>query len=42
MSYRYELVHGDGADFIAYQWQLGDGVWQTHATWMIPSTNARG
>jgi hypothetical protein len=35
-SYRYELVHGDGADFIAYQRQRGDGVWQTFSTWMIP------
>jgi hypothetical protein len=36
MSYRYELVHGDVADFVAYQWQLGDGVWKTLSTWMIP------
>ena len=34
--YRHELVHGDDADFIAYQRQRGDGVWQTYATWMIP------
>lgn len=34
--YRYELVHGDDADFIAYQRQRGDGVWQTFSTWMIP------
>ena len=27
--HRYELVHGDDADFIAYQRHLGDGVWQT-------------
>ncbi|PAY03559.1 MULTISPECIES: hypothetical protein [Bradyrhizobium] len=38
--YRYELVHGDHADFIAYQRNLGDGVWQTYSTWMIPSANA--
>jgi hypothetical protein len=25
-SHRYELVHGDDADFIAYQRRLGDGV----------------
>jgi hypothetical protein len=34
--FRYELVHGDDADFIAYQRQLGDGVWQTLSRWMIP------
>jgi hypothetical protein len=36
--HRYELVHGDDADFIAYQRHRGDGVWQTFATWMIPRT----
>jgi len=35
-SHRYELVHGDDADFIAYQRRLGDGVWRTFSTWMIP------
>jgi hypothetical protein len=35
-SHRYQLVHGDDADFIAYQRHLGDGVWQTFSTWMIP------
>jgi hypothetical protein len=34
--HRYELVHSDDADFIAYQRHLGDGVWQTLSTWMIP------
>jgi hypothetical protein len=34
--HRYELVHGDDADFIAYQRHLGDGAWQTFSTWMIP------
>ena len=34
--YRYELVHGDDADFIAYQRAAGNGVWQTFSTWMIP------
>jgi hypothetical protein len=34
--HRYELVHGDDADFIAYQRRLGNGVWQTFSTWMIP------
>ena len=33
--HRYELVHGDDADFIAYQRLLG-GVWQTFSTWMVP------
>jgi hypothetical protein len=37
-SYRYELVHGEDADFIAYQRNLGNGVWQTFATWMVPQT----
>ena len=34
--HRYEPVHGDDGDFIAYQRYLGDGVWQTFSTWMIP------
>jgi hypothetical protein len=37
-SHGYVLVHGDDADFIAYQRHLGDGVWQTVSTWMIPHT----
>jgi hypothetical protein len=37
-SYRYELVHGEDADFIAYQRKFGDGLWQTVSTWMIPRT----
>ena len=40
-SHRYELVHGDDADFIAYQRKVGDGVWQTVSTWMIPRTEYR-
>ena len=39
--FRYELVHSDDAEFIAYQWQLGDGVWQTLSRWMIPGTDCR-
>ena len=35
-SYRYELVHGDDADFIAYQRKSGHSAWQTVAVWMIP------
>ena len=35
-SHRYELVHGEDADFIAYQRRFGDGRWQTVSTWMIP------
>jgi hypothetical protein len=35
-SHRYELVHGEDADFIAYQRRFGDGLWQTVSTWMIP------
>ncbi|VIO73029.1 hypothetical protein CI1B_46610 [Bradyrhizobium ivorense] len=34
-SYRYEILHGDDADFVAYQRKSGDG-WQTISTWMIP------
>lgn len=35
-AHRYELVHSDGADFVAYQRRCEDGLWQTFATWMIP------
>ncbi|EJN09453.1 hypothetical protein PMI42_06774 [Bradyrhizobium sp. YR681] len=34
-THRYELMHGEGADFVAYQRREG-GTWQTLATWMIP------
>jgi hypothetical protein len=40
-SHRYELVHGEDADFIAYQRKFGDGLWQTVSTWMIPRTQYR-
>ena len=40
-SYRYELMHGDDADFIAYERRSGDGVWQTVSVWMIPQTAFR-
>src|ERR1700737_866112 len=40
-SHRYELVHGEDADFIAYQRKFGDGLWQTGSTWMIPRTEYR-
>ena len=40
-SHRYELVHGEDADFIAYQRKVGDGIWQTVSTWMIPRTEYR-
>lgn len=39
--YRYELVHGDDADFIAYQRKSDDGRWQTLSVWMIPLTVCR-
>jgi hypothetical protein len=39
--FRYEFVHGDDSEFIVYQRQLGDGVWQTLSRWMIPSTDCR-
>ena len=34
--YRYELVHGEGADFVAYQRDTGNGRWETVSTWMVP------
>jgi len=37
-SYRYETVHNDDGDFIAYQRSSGGGVWQTVSVWMIPQT----
>jgi hypothetical protein len=40
-SHRYELVHGEDADFIAYQRKFGDGRWRTVSTWMIPPTQVR-
>ena len=40
-SYRYEVMHGDDADFIAYQHKSGGGVWQTVSVWMIPQTATR-
>jgi hypothetical protein len=40
-SHRYELVHGEDADFIAYQRKSGAGLWQTVSTWMIPRTQVR-
>jgi hypothetical protein len=38
--YRYELVHGDDADFITYQ-HKSDGAWQEVSVWMIPQTAFR-
>ena len=40
-SYRYELMHGDDADFIAYERRSNDGVWQIVSVWMIPQTAFR-
>jgi hypothetical protein len=40
-SHRYELVHGEDADFIAYQRESGDDLWQTVSTWMIPRQECR-
>ena len=34
--YRYEIQHGDDADFVAYQRKSSDGPWQTISVWMIP------
>jgi hypothetical protein len=35
-SYRYEILHGDDADFVTYQRKSSDGNWQTISTWMSP------
>jgi hypothetical protein len=40
-SHRYELVHAEDVDFIAYQRKSGDGPWQTVSTWMIPRMDCR-
>jgi hypothetical protein len=40
-SHRYELVHSEDADFIAYQRKFGDGLWQTVSTWMVPRKECR-
>ena len=37
-SHRYEAVHSDDSDFIAYQCKSGGGVWHTVSVWMIPQT----
>ena len=41
MCYRYELLHDEHADFIAYQRNLGEGRWQSIAIWMIPGADHR-
>jgi hypothetical protein len=35
-AYRYELLHGDDANFVAYQRRSHNGLWQTISVWMIP------
>ena len=40
-SYRYEPVHSDDGNFIAYQCRSRGGVWQTVSVWMIPQTACR-
>ena len=40
-SHRYQFVHGQDADFIAYQRLFGEGVWRTVSTWMIPRKEYR-
>lgn len=37
-SYRYELTHGDDADFVAYQRKSGRSAWRTVSVWMIPQS----
>jgi hypothetical protein len=40
-SHRYEVVHDEDAEFVAYQRKCGDGFWQTISTWMIPRTTCQ-
>jgi hypothetical protein len=40
-SHRYELVHGEDADFIAYQRHDRAGRWHTISSWMIPQGESR-
>jgi hypothetical protein len=35
-SHRYEIEHGDDADFVTYQRKSSDRVWRTISTWVIP------
>ncbi len=37
---RDEVVHGEDADFVAYQRKCADDLWQTVSIWMIPGTGA--
>ncbi len=39
--HRYQLVHGEDADFVAYQRDAGNGRWQTVSNWMVPSADHR-
>ena len=39
--HRYEFLHGEDADFVAYQRDAGNGHWQTVSTWMIPRVDHR-
>ena len=39
--HRYEFVHGDDADFVAYQHASGNGHWRTISTWMVPRADRR-
>ncbi|MGY4223192.1 hypothetical protein ACVMIH_000553 [Bradyrhizobium sp. USDA 4503] len=36
--FRYELLHNDDADFVAYQHLSSDGHWRTVSMWMIPQS----
>jgi hypothetical protein len=40
-SHRHEFVHGDDADFVAYQRKSGDGLWHTISAWLVPRTEYR-
>jgi hypothetical protein len=36
--YRYELLHNDDGDFVAYQRKSRDGSWRTLSMWLIPQS----
>ena len=41
-SYRYEPLHSDDADFVAYQRRSSSRAWRTVSAWSIPQSAARG
>lgn len=39
--HRYEFMHTEDADSVAYQREVGNGQWQTLSTWIVPRTDLR-